>query len=195
MKANKKYYLMFLASIIVLVACWHAYYCMVKPYFYKDYFQQKIIDPTLIKLNLYSPAVSNLLLGTAMQESCIGRLSTNIFQIDLTTAQDVNINYLAFRPKLNKAIDQFYNRQYSLEWNINHNIAYQVALARIVYLRTNKPLPDATDNLGLAQYWKDNYNTYLGKGATKKYLNIYENYFFVGYWRCAVEYWSNSIKK
>lgn len=176
----------FLWVFVLALVLVYGYVYMVKPVIYQKFFQKKIIDPTLIKLNLYSKSASNLLLGTAMQESCIGRLSGNVFQIKLTTAEDINTNYLAYRPKLNDAILQLYDHDHSLDWNLNNNIYYQTALARIVYLRRSNQLPDAENSEALAQYWKEHYNTYLGRGTPAQYKTIYDNYFFIGYWRCVV---------
>lgn len=140
-------------------------------------FQSKAINPVLIKLNLYSPASSNLLLGTAIQETMIGKLSKNIFEISLETAKDVNYYYLAKNPELKAAVGHFYNSQESLSWNLKNNVAYEIAMARIVYLmKTNKPLPKATDLYALGKFWKINYNTYLGKGTAREYEINYEEF-------------------
>ena len=45
-------------------------------------FQAKIINPVLLKMHLYSLSASNLLLGTAIQETLLGKLSKNMFQIE-----------------------------------------------------------------------------------------------------------------
>jgi hypothetical protein len=140
-------------------------------------FQSKAINPVLVKLNLYSPASSNLLLGTAIQETMVGKLSKNIFQISLDTAKDVNNYYLAKNPELKSAVSHFYNAQESLAWNLENNVAYEIAMARMIYLmKTDKPIPGATDYNALGKFWKVNYNTYLGKGTAKEYAVHYEEY-------------------
>ncbi len=139
-------------------------------------FQSKMINPVLVRLHLYSPSSSNLLLGTAIQETMIGRLSKNIFQISIDTARDVNKYYLSKNPMLKTEVDAFYNSRQSLNWNLEHNVNYEIAMARIIYLRTNQPLPNAADLKGLGRYWKINYNTYLGKGTAREYVENYEEY-------------------
>lgn len=140
-------------------------------------FQVKAINPVLQKLNLYTPASSNLLLGTAIQETMVGRLSKNIFQISLDTAKDVNNYYLAKNPELKAAVARMYVAQRSLAWNLENNIAYEIAMARMIYLmKTNKPIPSATDPMALGKFWKVNYNTYLGKGTAKEYAVHFEEY-------------------
>lgn len=139
-------------------------------------FQSKMINPVLVKLNLYSPSSSNLLMGTAIQETMIGRLSKNIFQISLDTAQDVNKYYLAKNPILKAEVNAYYNSRRSLNWNLENNVDYEIAMARLIYLKTNKPLPSATDLSGLGKFWKVNYNTYLGKGTAREYVVNYQEY-------------------
>lgn len=139
-------------------------------------FQSRMINPVLVKLHLYSPSSSNLLMGTAIQETMIGRLSKNIFQISLDTAQDVNKYYLSKNPVLQAEVNAYYNSRRSLNWNLENNVKYEIAMARIIYLRTNKPLPSATDLGGLGKFWKVNYNTYLGKGTAHEYVENYEEY-------------------
>jgi hypothetical protein len=44
-------------------------------------------------------------------------------------------------------------------YQLEANLLYQIAIARIHYLRVPKPLPDADDLPGLAAYWKRYWNT------------------------------------
>ncbi len=185
-KTNSIITISIVTTILILICI---YLILIKPVLYKNYFKNTIINPTLVALDLYSDSASNLLIGTAMQESCLGRLSNNIFQIKLNTAQDINTNYLAYRPALYKAVMKLYNNSHSLEWNLNNNINYQVALARIVYQRSHGELPNASNSKALAEFWKNNYNTYLGRGTASQFQSIYDNYLFVGFSRCIVKYW------
>jgi hypothetical protein len=43
-------------------------------------------------------------------------------------------------------------------------------------MKTNKPIPNATDPIALGRFWKINYNTYLGKGTAREYAIHYEEY-------------------
>lgn len=139
-------------------------------------FQSKVLNPDLMKLNIYSPAASNLLLGTAIQESLLGKLSKNVFQITLSTAEDINSTYLVKHPDLRNAVNYFYDPQRPLSWNLSNNVNYEVAIASIVYLRANRPLPNATDPEALGLFWKKNYNTYFGKGTAREYALNLETY-------------------
>lgn len=139
-------------------------------------FQQKVINPDLMKLNIYSPSISNLLVGTAIQESLLGKLSKNIFQITLSTAMDINNDYLVKHPKLKAAVNYFYDASRSLSWNLENNVNYEIALASIVYLKANHPLPNATDPNALGRFWKINYNTYSGRGTARQYAVHLKSY-------------------
>jgi hypothetical protein len=139
-------------------------------------FQTKVLNPDLMRLNIYSPAASNLLLGTAIQESLLGKLSKNVFQITLSTAEDINSTYLVKHPDLRNAVNYFYDPQRPLSWNLSNNVNYEVAIASIVYLRANRPLPNATDPEALGQFWKRNYNTYFGKGTAREYAVNLESF-------------------
>ena len=47
-------------------------------------------------------------------------------------------------------------------------------MARIKYWRVPKKLPVENDIEGMAKYWKDYYNTSLGKGTPEKFIKAYE---------------------
>jgi len=57
-----------------------------------------------------------------------------------------------------------------LEEQLIHNLAYATAIARVIYLRKPEALPAAFDIEGLAKYWKDHYNTYLGAGKVEDFV-------------------------
>jgi len=132
-------------------------------------FQTKVINPVLFKLNIYSPSTSTLLLGTAIQESLVGKLSKNVFQITLRTAKNINAHYLTQHPELQNAVNNYYVPDHTLQWNLKNNVNYQTALASVVYLSSNKPIPNADNPETLGKFWKVNYNSYLGKGTAREY--------------------------
>src|SRR3546814_18753812 len=74
---------------------------------------QEVIRPTLEKLDLYSPAAANLLLGTALTESTIGGATClvqkggpalGIYQIEPATHLDCWRNFLVYRDGLRSKI-------------------------------------------------------------------------------------------
>lgn len=143
----------------------------------------KIIEPVLCHLSdvPFTKNASQLLLATAIKESQnfkyrkqIGGPALSYFQIEPDTHNDVWDNYLKFRPKLAALITQLLSspkadKLAELETNDN----YAAAIARIVYKRSPAKLPPADDISAMANYWKQHYNTPLGKGTPKGFIDIW----------------------
>ncbi len=139
-----------------------------------------VIQPTLKKLNLWSESAENLLLGTAAQESLMGRHlkqiqgpAIGIFGCEPPTHNDIWSNYLMYRGELMSAVLKLTvpntMRTEQLAWNLK----YAAAICRIHYLRVKEPLPDPNDLVALACYWKNHYNTHLGKGTVEDFVKSY----------------------
>lgn len=145
-----------------------------------------IIKPTLLKLGLQSRAAENLLLGTAAQESQLGSYlkqkhgpALGVYQIEPATHKDVWVNFLDYRIELKRVI-----RNLVVEVNDNDligNLVYSTAIARMIYFRIPKALPEADNIEGLANYWKKYYNTLLGKGRVSDFIKNYERYCYGSY--------------
>ena len=71
--------------------------------------------------------------------------------------------------------DILYGRTPPHAW-LKRDLAYQILMARIYYLRYKYPLPASDDVEGLAEYWKRLYNTRFGKGTVKKAIEKYKEY-------------------
>jgi hypothetical protein len=149
---------------------------IVSSHFGPSTFETRVIDPVLMHINLYSKAASKLLLGTAIQESSLGKLSKNMFQIQTQTVQDLNMHYLVHHRELKNVVHKLYDPEHSISWNLNNNVEYEVAIARIIYLRGNQQLPHASNIDGLAHFWKKYYNTYLGKGTPNQFKSHFYDY-------------------
>ncbi len=149
--------------------------------------RQLIIDPTLKYLDMYSQSASNLLMGTAAQESHMGRFlmqidgqgrpqgpALGIYQCEGKTHDDIWENYLKFRPSLYDKVASFSlsTTDQDMVWNLR----YATAIARIKYWRDPEPLPQAGDIEGLAHTWKNCYNSKLGKGTVEEYIENYNRY-------------------
>ncbi len=137
--------------------------------------KEDVIAPTLRKIGLYSQNSEKLIFGTAMQESCGGTLSTNVFQIEPATASDIMQNYLPAHPGLNSKIQALYNHNHPLNWNLSHNLPFEAAMARLVYLRSVPNISSDSTPTELGTLWKRYYNTYKGKGTVGKFVNMYQN--------------------
>ena len=147
-----------------------------------DYLR-KIIEPVLCHLSdvPFSQSASQLLLATAIKESQnfkyrqqIGGPALSYFQIEPNTHNDVWDNYLKFRPKLAKLVTQLLSAPDADKIDeLENNDNYAAAIARIVYKRSPAKLPPADDISAMANYWKQHYNTPLGKGTPKGFIDIW----------------------
>jgi hypothetical protein len=88
------------------------------------------------------------------------------------THNDIWNTYLSYHSKLAAQVASLLsspnaNKLHELEFNDK----YAAAMARIKYARSGAPLP-AFDNIpAMAMYWKQYYNTALGKGTPKQFLD------------------------
>ncbi len=152
-----------------------------------DLFVIRPVLEALAPLIPVSEAARKLLLGTAMHESggltyidqVTGANDTQLgpayglFQIEPATHDDLWKNYLGFRAPLAERVASFAAAAPSRIHQLATNMAYATAIARVIYLRAPAKLPDADDLPGLAAYWKQHFNTPLGKGTPAQWLLHY----------------------
>lgn len=138
-----------------------------------------VIRPTLKRLALHSIAAELLLLRTAIAESTVGGRTSlkqiggpalGIYQIEPGTNADVWKNYLAFRPLLAAKVLRFAAGAYPREEQLVWNLAYQTAIARLIYRRAPEALPPPDDLPAQARYWKRHFNTRRGKGSVAGFI-------------------------
>ena len=135
-----------------------------------------VVVPALKEIGLYSKASMRLVIGTGIVESGFHHLhqvngpALGFYQMEPATYHDIWGNYLLFKLPLAQKLNAF-NLDYKDEKQLVWNLKYASAMCRIHYLRVKKPLPDNDDILGMAHYWKDYYNTRLGKGTVDDFLN------------------------
>ena len=143
-----------------------------------------LIEDTLTRMGLLtSPAVTDLLLGTAAQESGFGTYlrqmggpALGVFQMEPATEKDIWINYLRHREDLCSKIIVTTGVASPDEMQLAGNLLYQIAMCRIHYRRVREPLPEAGDIPGLARYWKQHYNTPTGRGTEAEFIANYRRY-------------------
>ncbi|EPZ5422315.1 hypothetical protein ACXOL9_004754 [Vibrio parahaemolyticus] len=119
-----------------------------------------------------------------------------LFQMEPNTHFDIYKNYLRFKADRLEMAASYLNEceysdlSYALD-DINHggddenlkiactdisngslihNLAYQVIMCRIHYLRVPDALPPAGDIDAMAAYWKEHYNTEKGKGKVEDFV-------------------------
>lgn len=146
----------------------------------------EIIWPTCDAIGLDSPEATALLLGTCAQESLMGTYvkqvsgpALGIYQMEVATYIDIFDNFLSNRKNLKGMLYRYFY------WNHNYemppsmlvsNLSFATAMARIHYFRVSEPLPCKDDIQGMAQYWKDHYNTKLGRGTTEDFVQNYQRF-------------------
>ena len=143
-----------------------------------------IAEEVLYRLGKFSDDALAMIVRTGNAESGYRRLSQfgggpgiGFFQVELATARDVMDNYVRYRPSyLNVLIDLGLDED-NLEFCIKTNIALQVAFCRLHYMRDKNPIPSWADLEGQASYWKEVYNTHLGKGTIKHFIEANEKDF------------------
>lgn len=140
-----------------------------------------LIANTLTQANLYSTDATELLMGTAAQESHLGTYirqlgngpARGIFQCEPATERDIWDNFLKYRASVKESIWMITEHKGWGPW-LQWDLAYQILIARCHYLRKTGSIP--SDLAGQAGYWKKHYNTYLGAGTVDEYIANYEKY-------------------
>lgn len=152
---------------------------------HRNHLRYLVIAPTLEHLGLHSMAAENLLMGTAAQESRLGRYlaqvgggpALGIYQIEPATHRDVWDNFLAYHADLASKVRGIASQHWfddDPDGELVRNLAYATAIARLCYYRRPEPLPDADDLPGLARYWKQHYNTAKGAGTPMEFIANYQ---------------------
>jgi hypothetical protein len=141
-----------------------------------------VVVPTLGSLGANSPAAVELVLGTGIQESRLtylhqlgGGPAVGLFQMEPATHDDIWENYLAFRADLGKKVTFTTiippgSGLQPAAAQMAGNLYYAAAMCRIHYMRVSDPLPQPGDLKGMAEYWKEHYNTFEGAGTVEEYM-------------------------
>lgn len=153
-------------------------------------FRQLVIDPALLSIGMYSPAASELLLGTAIQESSLTYLTQldgdadpyddamGVFQVERATHDDIWENYLHYRWDLaRKLLVACHFIAHPDASEMVTNLRYAAIMARMVYRRKSEPLPEVGDIHAQARYYVKHYNTALGKGSVAQYMSNWRRVF------------------
>ena len=147
-----------------------------------DHLRKHVIRPTIKYLGLHSYAAEELLVGTAAQESRGGHYlkqlgggpAIGVFQMEPDTHDDIWGNYLEYRQSLADSIRMLCRKCEAEE--MAGNLYYAAAMARVHYLRVPHTLPDARELCEMGKYWKQHYNTPLGAGTVREFVESYKRY-------------------
>jgi hypothetical protein len=155
--------------------------------------RREVVKPTLDNLAeltglaLNGDAAEELLLGTALHESgglmyrrqLGGGPALGLYQMEPRTHDDIWKNFLAYHPKLADVLRQIYTPAGAEldATRLEVDDDYATAMARVFYWRVPAALPAAGDLAGQARYWKQYYNTPLGRGTVARYVQDWERAF------------------
>ena len=152
-------------------------------------FRTLVVQPVLRKMAVWQPSMNtpsaeNLLVGTAVQESHLTYLkqlgtgpALGVMQIEPATHDDVWINYLDYRKEAASMMLEFSVGSDHSADQLPWNLAYCVAMARMVFWRQPSAIPaDASDLEALGQYWKAHYNTAGGAGTAQEWVSNYQKH-------------------
>jgi hypothetical protein len=122
------------------------------------------------------------LLGTCAQESAFeyavqlgGGPARGYMQCEPATETDIWHHYLAYQPELVNFLAARCGVTGPDVEALEHNLVYQIILARIHYFRCDpEPMPAAHDLADQAHRWKLYYNTPAGHGTEAQYMDSYQ---------------------
>ena len=141
---------------------------------------KEIVEETLYRLDMYSDDALALIMRTGWAESGYRVLrqykgpAIGFWQVELATAKDTMVNYVNYRPEIKKSLESIglvWNSDKDFEYLLLSNIAVQAAFCRLKYRRDSKPIPSWDDLEAQAKYWKRVYNTELGEGTVKHFID------------------------
>ena len=106
-----------------------------------------------------------------------GGPARGFYQMEPATHDDIWNNYLKYHSKLAKKVEKMLSSAGANKIaELENNDRYATAMARVHYLRVSEPLPAAGDTKAQAEYWKEHYNTPLGKGKVSEYIEKWNAY-------------------
>lgn len=141
-------------------------------------FKYYIIRPCLHDMKQYSPEAEEIVLGTGLVESNleyvhqIGGPALGPYQMEPATHDDHWRWLASSNHELFELLNRVLNAVHSRHEQLIYNLWYATAMCRVHYLRVPMPIPEGLH--GQAAYWKQYYNTPLGKGTTERYLQVWK---------------------
>lgn len=150
-------------------------------------FKDFIIVPNMMALGLSSSSATVLLLGTCAQESDMGKYivqqkigykgGIGVFQMQKNAYDDVWDRAIAssvtMRAKVRLLLG--YEGKPPAE-RMASDLALASVMARLYYWLVKEPLPTSTNIEAMARYWKQYYNTSLGAGTEKEFMESYARF-------------------
>lgn len=144
-----------------------------------DDIREYVVRPALARLGFSAVNREQLVVGTGLVESGYRFLDQTtpgigpaygFWQMEHLTHDDLWATYLAFQPSaLRQTLLDVAGTRYQPQVTVLHwNLQYAAAMCALRYRRVREALPVEGDYAGMAAYWKQHYNTPLGKGTIEK---------------------------
>lgn len=147
-------------------------------------FRELIVKSSLNDLLLYSQDAEELLVFTCAVESLggtfihqVGGPALGIYQMEPNTHNDIWQNHISPNGSLTMRLMSNFNISKPSEEVLIYDLRYATAMTRIFYERIKEPLPSASDENAIWEYYKKYYNTQ--KGAAQKDQSIKKYHCFV----------------
>lgn len=144
----------------------------------KKQLKERVIEPTLKQLGLYSSDAVELLLMIAAHESVKGEYiaqitgpARGIYQMEGNTHNDIQVWLKLNKAALSGAIAALVRQPVSDM--MMYDLRYATAMARVFFLRFPEALPSGSDVDAMAAYAKRRWNTSAGKATPADYKNAY----------------------
>lgn len=132
---------------------------------------------------LYSDDAVELLMLTAAQESHCGRYleqikgpALGIFQMEPASYWDLVYRLSIHNPELHMAVTEWNLLAIEDDLEMRGNIPLQIVMARAYYYKRPGKLPAADNVPAMAGYYKQHWNTYLGKATVEEAKENYKKY-------------------
>lgn len=147
-------------------------------------FQRYIARPALKSAGLWSLAAERLVIGTCLAESGLSYLDQvesrrgdlrpgpayGVCQMEGFTHDDIWSSWLSRKPHVAQKVRALMVPGLDGVDQLQGNLYYAVIMCRVFYLRVPAALPHEDNFEGQAEYWKQYYNTHLGKGTVEGYM-------------------------
>ena len=99
-----------------------------------------------------------------------GGPARSFYQIEPDTLKDLHENWLSYRPDRLELIKGYKPKSAETYGEALMDDTFATVAARLIYFRVPQPIPNADDDIAMAEYWKTFWNTHLGKGTVDKFL-------------------------
>ena len=135
------------------------------------------------------------MLGTGVQESLLAWVkqrgagpALGFYQMEPATASDICHRFLSTRAEMSMALGKAtwphiarptgysHLRDSDIARLLVEDLRFATIMCRLRYWMMPQKLPEANDIEGLSRYWKEKYNTVLGKGSAVEWAEKYRRF-------------------